>query len=242
MNQKLLKGGHLPDRKCQEILELFCDDLTATQIADVSGVSRVTVNNYFRLIRSVIAAFCESRFPPEHHSGLFMNIDDTVETRTATHDTASGYYGFHLHKGKVATSWIRGICNESMEQLLKVKNNVATGNGNSKLIFEGYHAIADFNDWRLYWLSDINSSSSLTGVLPEITAFWKHAKSRLQKFRGMNKNTLYLHIKECEFRYNFRNEEIMTVLKEIISENGCYGSNRFDNRPAAAGLSNTLEL
>ncbi len=38
-----------------------------------------------------------------------------------------------------------------------------------------------------------------------IENFWGLAKVRLSKFRGMHKNTFYLHLKECEFRFNHRN-------------------------------------
>jgi transposase len=41
-------------------------------------------------------------------------------------------------------------------------------------------------------------------------------KVHLEKFRGMNKNTFYLHCKECECRYNFRNKNIyLTLLKNF---------------------------
>ena len=37
-----------------------------------------------------------------------------------------------------------------------------------------------------------------------IEGFWGVAKTRLSKFRGTSKTTLYLHLKECEFRFNNR--------------------------------------
>ncbi len=210
MNYKLLKGGHLPDRKCRQILELFCDDLTATQIADISGVSRVTVNNYFRLIRSAIASFCEDNLFPAHRALLKAGGDISCNPVNNP-----AYYGFYTYQGKVSAAWLRNICEDSILQL-QGKDNAAI-NGGSVPIFEGYHAIADFNDWRLYWLDSNTGRSSSVNSLPEITGFWKHTKSRLQKFRGLNKGTLYLHIKECEFRYNFRDDDILSVLTGIIS-------------------------
>ena len=39
-----------------------------------------------------------------------------------------------------------------------------------------------------------------------IENFWGLCKVRLAKFRGINKDTFYLHIKECVFRYNNRNK------------------------------------
>lgn len=58
----MLKGAHLSERKCREILHYFCEDLTATQIAAITGVSRVTVNAYLKLIRTRLAQFCEDAF------------------------------------------------------------------------------------------------------------------------------------------------------------------------------------
>src|SRR5690606_31781554 len=109
MNYKLLKGGHLPDRKCREILELFCDDLTATQIADISGVSRVTVNNYFRLIRSAIASFCEASLFAGQHS-LTLNRSNEISDVSCDMPDHRAYYGFYIYKGKVSTAWLKDIC------------------------------------------------------------------------------------------------------------------------------------
>lgn len=49
-----------------------------------------------------------------------------------------------------------------------------------------------------------------------IENFWGLCKVRLTKFRGVHKHAFYLHIKECEFRYNYRNENIyLTLLRNI---------------------------
>jgi len=47
-----------------------------------------------------------------------------------------------------------------------------------------------------------------------IEGFWGYAKTRLAKFRGMSKRTFYLHLKECEFRFNHRHEEVYKILLE----------------------------
>jgi transposase len=226
MNYKLLKGGHLPDRKCREILELFCDDLTATQIAGISGVSRVTVNNYFRLIRSAIASFCEASLFSGQRS-LTLNTANSAADVTCGTVNNPAYYGFYIYKGKVSTAWLKDICQASILQL-QGKDDAAI-NGGSVSLFEGYHAIADFNDWRLYWLDGNTGIPTFSNALPEITGFWKHTKSRLQKFRGMNKSTLYLHIKECEFRYNFRDDDIFTVLTGIINAPQYFKNEAYEN-------------
>jgi transposase-like protein len=45
-----------------------------------------------------------------------------------------------------------------------------------------------------------------------IESFWGYAKSRLAKFKGMDKNTFVLHLKECEFRFNNRKQNLYKIL------------------------------
>ena len=49
-----------------------------------------------------------------------------------------------------------------------------------------------------------------------IENFWGIAKVRLYKFRGMDKRTFYLHLKECEFRFNRRQDNLYKLLLKII--------------------------
>ena len=49
-----------------------------------------------------------------------------------------------------------------------------------------------------------------------IENFWGLAKVRLAKFRGIHKSTFYLHSKECEFRFNFRKENLYDKILEMI--------------------------
>ena len=45
-----------------------------------------------------------------------------------------------------------------------------------------------------------------------IENFWGLCKVRLSKFRGVHKHTFYLYIKECEFKYNYRNKNLYLTL------------------------------
>jgi transposase len=80
-----------------------------------------------------------------------------------------------------------------------------------------YNGIADFNSIRLYRINE-----SIPGItrgkshIDEIDMFWGMLKSRLIKFRGLNSGTLYLHVKETEFRYNYRENDLFELLMEIL--------------------------
>jgi transposase-like protein len=45
-----------------------------------------------------------------------------------------------------------------------------------------------------------------------------YAKVRLVKFRGVSKNTFYLHLKECEFRFNYRHHDLYEMLLKITKQ------------------------
>lgn len=49
-----------------------------------------------------------------------------------------------------------------------------------------------------------NEHSHINGT----EAFWGTVKIRMAKRRGIRREMLYLHLKECEFRFNHRNENL----------------------------------
>jgi transposase len=80
-----------------------------------------------------------------------------------------------------------------------------------------YSAIADFNSIKIYRTQFQNGGNGKFRVpMDEFDIFWGMLKSRLVKFRGLNGSTLYLHVKETEFRYNYRNEDLFELLVNII--------------------------
>ena len=42
-------------------------------------------------------------------------------------------------------------------------------------------------------------------------------KDQLAKIKGMNKKTIYLHLKECEFLLNFKNENSYKMLHKNLN-------------------------
>ena len=49
-----------------------------------------------------------------------------------------------------------------------------------------------------------------------IENFWSFAKRRLAKFNGCSSDAFTLHLKECESRYNHRNDDFLKLIKQIF--------------------------
>jgi transposase len=79
-------------------------------------------------------------------------------------------------------------------------------------------AIADFKHLKLQRL-DVSPHSNGRPVMDELTGFWGLSKNRLQKFRGLQLTSVLLHVKECEFRYNNRHNNLKECLVELLLKN-----------------------
>jgi len=59
MDNKYLYRSRISEAKFREIIKLFCSDLTAIQISDLSGLSRNSINKILKAIRTKIEEHCE---------------------------------------------------------------------------------------------------------------------------------------------------------------------------------------
>jgi len=102
------------------------------------------------------------------------------------------------------SDWLKGKVEADKETIEKQRLHI-------------YSAIADFNSVRLFRLTGaIPNLARGKSQIDEIDMFWGMLKSRLIKFRGLNGSTLYLHVKETEFRYNYRDTDIYELLMDIL--------------------------
>ena len=209
----MLKRSHLSEKTCREIIQLFSDDLTATQIAGITSVSRVTINNYLKLIRTHIARHCEEQSLGDYHkNGSAHNGHQLPVHRNLAEDN-NMYYGFYKMNGNVFTEELHAIDKSGIRALQQATLLHRQENGHFDDLVR-YHAIADFDEWRLYRVDTTPGNGK--NYHDDITVFWGNTRNRLLKFRGMNKNTLYLHVKESEFRFNYREDDINRLLLNII--------------------------
>ncbi len=54
-----------------------------------------------------------------------------------------------------------------------------------------------------------------TAHINGIEGFWGMAQTRLVKFKAMSPSTFYLHLKECEFSFNYRDADLYQLLLKI---------------------------
>ena len=86
--------------------------------------------------------------------------------------------------------------------------------------FKTYDGLADYGYKKHYRIKHgQNEFAKGNNHINGIENFWGLCKVRLSKFRGIHKHKFYLHLKECEFRYNFREKNMYLYLLDVIKNN-----------------------
>src|SRR5688572_1615700 len=107
MKNRYLKGAHISEKKVRELLKLFSEDLTATQIANISGISRITVNAYLKMIRTHIAAFNLENYP-EHKNGNSVS-HEALNGHCVDNTLKKSMYGIYKNGEMIITEKLTGL-------------------------------------------------------------------------------------------------------------------------------------
>ncbi|PSJ81382.1 hypothetical protein C7N83_00960 [Neisseria iguanae] len=63
-----------------------------------------------------------------------------------------------------------------------------------------------------------HAGNGLAGGVRHISgmgSFWAYAKNRMVEFNGVSGRTFYWHLKETEFRFNHRHDNLYAILLEM---------------------------
>ena len=204
-------------QKRNKIFACFCEDITATATAKLAGVNRNTVNYYYNKIRKIL--LLESLQEGGIETGEF-ELDESYfgakRVRGKRGRGAAGktpVFGLLKRGGRV---FVKIVKNCSKEELLPIiqgkileKSVVYTDGWRAYdgLLLNGYEHYRVFHSENEF----ARGKSHVNGI----ENFWSFAKRRLAKFNGCASDKFLIHLKECEFRYNHRNEDLLPIIKKL---------------------------
>ena len=215
--------SRISEKKFREVIRLFAGDLTANQIATFSGLSRNCINRILKQLRIRIAEFCEKESVFE--KGEVEMDESYFGARRIRGLRGRGAYGktivFGLKKrgGRVYTQVIKNCSRKAILPLISRKiDTSATVFTDGFKTYDGLVSMGYKKHYRVYHGKNefAKRSGKIRNHINGIENFWGIAKVRLSKFRGMNKETFYLHLKECEFRFNNRDKDMYKLLLDIL--------------------------
>lgn len=205
--------------KFRALLRYFALDLTANAVAQLTELSERSVIVIFGKIRHRISEECERQSP-------FNNGEVEVD---------ESYFGPHRVCGKrgrgamgktivcglfkrddsVYTEIVTNCKKTTLQAIIRGRVSIAAVIHSDG--WRGYDGLVDVGYSKHYWVNHgknefANSQSHINGI----ESFWSYAKRRLQKFNGVPAETFYLHLKECEWRFNHRHDNLYQELLRLL--------------------------
>ena len=219
MKNRYIVKSHISERKFREILRDFSQDFDASQCADLTKLTRKTINKLYHKFRIRIYQIEENQSNKIHGE---IEIDESYfgarRVRGKRGRGALGkvpVVGLLKRNGKVFTQIIENCKRSELMPVIKGKvleeSTIYTDGWKSYdgLVLNGY------KHYRIHHHE--NEFARGKNHVNGIESFWSYTKRRLLKFNGIRKDKFLLHLKESQFRWNNR-KNIYKLLLENLRE------------------------
>ena len=213
------RRSRIAEWKFRLLLRYFALDFTASDVAQLPDLSHRSVITIFAKIRRRIAEECECQSP-------FNNGEVEVD---------ESYFGPHRVRGKrgrgagrktivfglfkrdhqVYTEIVTNCRKTTLQAIIRGRvsaDAVIYSNG-----WRGYDGVVDVGYSKHYRVNHGNNEfANDRSYINGIESCWSYAKRRLQKFNGVPAETFYLHLKESEWRFNHRRDNLYQELLRLL--------------------------
>lgn len=197
MRNKYVNRSKISEAKFRELIRFFSLDLTAIQIAELTGLNRNTVNRYLTEIRKKITRYSQVTSP----------LNTTADYGCDSGSIESYAVLIKEENGAVYTEIAPLRKNESPPKAIN----------NAEKPLTGFDLMINMESGKHHFIGEkIVDAQRHRQKINRLENFWGSAKSRLAKFKGMHSSTFRYHMKECEFRYNHRNDDLYKLLLKIL--------------------------
>ena len=220
MKNKYTHRSKISEAKFRQILRCFTEDFDSTQTSKLTGISRRTISDIYQKLRLRIFQLTENE---EKLSGEIEADESYFGAKRIRGKRGRGakgkvpVFGLLKRNGKVYTVIVKNCKRKQLMPIIKGKiledSTIYTDGWTSydSLVLNGY------KHYRIYHSKDefARGKNHVNGI----ESFWSYAKRRIAQFNGVPKNKFILHLKESEWRFNHRSDNIYKVLMKELSQN-----------------------
>lgn len=219
---QFVRHAHISARQFRKLLQLFAMDLEATKISQLLGLNRNTVNHYLMAIRKRIANFCEQE---ARFNGIVEVDESYFGPRRVKGKRGRGagsktiVFGIFKRNGTVYTQIVPDAKKRTLQAVIRGRVDIQSVIHSDT--WPGYDGLVDLGYQKHHRVVHGDNEFARAGNIHinGIESFWGTAKTRLAKRRGIRKDLFYLHLKECEFRFNYRHnlyQKLLELFKEPL--------------------------
>ncbi len=215
---RYFRFAKISEARFRSLLRCFALDLTATQTARMTGISVRSVNPIFLRLRKRLVRECRLRSP---FAGELEADESYFGPRRVRGRRGRGagrktiVFGLLKRGDKVYTEIVPNASSAALHAIIRKKASLKSIVHADR--WRGYNGLVDLGYARHRRVDHGDNQFALgPNHINGIESFWSYAKHRLAQFHGVNKCTFPLHLKETEFRFNHRNQDIYKMLLSIL--------------------------
>ena len=222
MKNRYFKSSKLSEAKFRQIIKCFALDLTATQTAEMTGVSRNSINLLFSAIRLRIAENSKLQSPL---SGVFEADESYFGATRVKGKRGRGagrkqiVFGLLKRDGNVYVQIVPNAKAVTLQEIIRGRASIESVIYTDGWAgYDGLVALGYEKHFRVEHGKDEFSKGN-DNHINGIESFWSFAKHRLTKFKGLRAKNFEMHIRETEFRFNNRNASLHKIILKMLREN-----------------------
>ena len=219
---RYLFRGRLSERKFRDLLRLFALDITADRAAALTGLHHNTALSLYRLLRLRIAelaqADCPFRGQVEVDESYFGPTRQRGKPGLGRGRGVKGkvpVFGILERGGRVHCQIVKNCSKATLQAIIQgqvelsaeiTTDGFRSYDGLVEAGFRRHHRITKYYDREQP--AFVQNGQHINGI----ESFWSYAKRRHQKFNGLRKDSFPLFLKETEFRFNTRDQDLYKLL------------------------------
>ena len=214
------KCSKISEVKFRYLWRLFALDLTASDAARLTGLSVRSLNEVYLHLRRRLQTWCPM---PAELEGAVELDESSFGPRRVRGKRGRGaggktiVFGLFKRGGQVYTAIVPDCSKKTLQAIIRGKIDAAAmvntdgWRGDDGLVDVGFN-----RHFRVRQGQDefVQGASHLNGI----ESFSSFAKARLQQFKGVPKHTFLRHLKEAEFRFNHRYEDLYKLLLKLLCQ------------------------
>ena len=220
MRNKYLNQARISEAQFRSILKLWSADVGSLTASKLAGVNKNTTHRIYGLLRSKVVTLSEAEAAPFTGS---VEIDESYfgprrvrgcRGRGAGRKVA--VIGLLKRGGRVFCSPVMD-CSKA-ELMPVIRGNVDADE--STIYTDGWRAydglvLVGFKHYRIHHHE--NQFARGKRHINGIESFWSFAKLRLAKLKGVRWEFFYDHLKETEWRFNHRRDNLYNLMLKHLS-------------------------
>jgi len=215
-----LEKVEIPFNELSHLLYLFVLGVPSYRARNYFSISLKTAQKMYNIFRQTIYDHCLEQMKSASLSGE-IEMDETMfggHKKGKPGWGAEGkqiVFGMYKRNGKVITFPVSNRKKKTLERLITKHSKPGSiyytdeYRGYSSLSIRGEHVVVKKKKGR--------PSTSGKRHINGIEGFWSFAENWMYKYRGMPKHHFHLYLKETEFRFNYREQDLFEFIADLLT-------------------------